>query len=294
MDNRDGTYDVKFDDGDRDREVPGCSIKKFGGSSKPDDRPTSGSGSGSSALQSCAKLSAGTRVEARYQGRTKYYPGKILRARISGKYDIAYDDGEREMQVTRDMIRVLDGAQEEDECKDSAGDNLRDSDSAAVCIGDKVEAHCMGSKKLYPGVVFQDNRDGTYYVKFDNGLRDRDVPKSKLSKISGGGERTVDDARSSLKLSEGDKVEARCKGSKKHYPGKIFMDNRDGTYDVKFDDGDRDREVPKTSIKKLGGRSVPEERPISGSRSSASQSGATLSAGTRVEARYQGRTQYYP
>ena len=48
-------------------------------------------------------------------------------------------------------------------------------------------------------------------------------------------------------------MEARCKGSTRHYPGKIFMDNRDGTYDVKFDDGDRDRMVPKRSIKKLGG-----------------------------------------
>lgn len=56
-----------------------------------------------------------------------------------------------------------------------------------------------------------------------------------------------------VKLREGDKVEARCKGSTRRYPGKIFMDNRDGTYDVKFDDGDRDRNVPKRSIKKVGG-----------------------------------------
>ncbi len=31
------------------------------------------------------------------------------------------------------------------------------------------------------------------------------------------------------------KVMACCKGSKKQYPGTIFKDNRDGTYDVKFD-----------------------------------------------------------
>jgi hypothetical protein len=35
------------------------------------------------------------------------------------------------------------------------------------------------------------------------------------------------------------------------------MDNRDGTYDVKFDDGDRDRAVPKRSIKKAGGGGDP-------------------------------------
>merc|ERR1711871_1472581 len=174
------------------------------------------------------------RVEARYQGRTKYYPGKILRARISGKYDIAYDDGGREMQVSRDMIRVLNEEQ----------------DGHAVRKGDDA---------------------------------DKDDERKDSSEANSG-------------LSEGDKVEARCKGSKKHYPGKIFMDNRDGTYDVKFDDGDRDREVPKSSIKKLGGSAAADERPISGSgsRSSGSQDRTKLSAGTRVEARYQGRTKFYP
>merc|ERR1712100_712268 len=195
MDNRDGTFDVKFDDGDRDREVPKSSIKKLGGRSVPEERPISGSGTQSSVAQAQTKLSVGTPVEARYQGRTKYYPGKILRARISGKYDIAYDDGEREMQVTRDMIRVL-----EDDRTSGAG------------RGDSIDTKCS---------------------------RAYDV-----------------DVNGVLELSEGDKVEARCKGSKKHYPGKIFMDNRDGTFDVKFDDGDRDREVPKSSIKKLGGVDV--------------------------------------
>merc|ERR550514_690370 len=162
-------------------------------------------------------------------------------------------------------------------------------------MGAMVEARCKGSKKHFRGIVFKDNRDGTYDVKFDDGDRDRAVPEGFIKPVGGDKPATRGASRpSEAKLSEGDKVEARCKGSKKHYPGKIFMDNRDGTYDVKFDDGDRDREVPKSSIKKLGGRSVPEERPISGSRSSASQSGAKLSAGTRVEARYQGRTKYYP
>ena len=51
----------------------------------------------------------------------------------------------------------------------------------------------------------------------------------------------------------GDKVMASCKGSKKQYPGTIFKDNRDGTFDVKFDDGDRDRAVPERGIAKEGG-----------------------------------------
>merc|ERR1712100_991332 len=167
MDNRDGTFDVKFVDGDRDREVPKSSIKKLGGRSVPEERPISGSGTRSSVAQAQTKLSVGTPVEARYQGRTKYYPGKILRARISGKYDIAYDDGESEMQVGRDMIRVLGHA--------TVGDG------SALSEGDNVQARCKGSKKHYPGKIFMDNRDGTYDVKFDDGDRDREVPKSSRS-----------------------------------------------------------------------------------------------------------------
>ena len=48
---------------------------------------------------------------------------------------------------------------------------------------------------------------------------------------------------------DGDKVEAQFKGSTNYYPGEIRADNRDGTYDVAFDDGDRDRMVPERSIR---------------------------------------------
>ena len=84
----------------------------------------------------------------------------------------------------------------------------------------------------------------SYSVKFDDGDRDRMVPKRSIKKVGGGSKtrgRDDDDDDDDGKLREGDKVEARCKGSTRHYPGKIFMDNRDGTFDVKFDDGDRDR-----------------------------------------------------
>ena len=53
------------------------------------------------------QLSVGTRVEARYRGRSKYYAGEISRVRLDGTYDIAYDDGEKEKRVGIDQIRVL-------------------------------------------------------------------------------------------------------------------------------------------------------------------------------------------
>ena len=52
-------------------------------------------------------LCEGDAVEVRYRGREKYYPGKIRRDRGEGKYDIAYDDGEREKKVDTRLIRKL-------------------------------------------------------------------------------------------------------------------------------------------------------------------------------------------
>ena len=45
------------------------------------------------------KLETGTKIEARYRGKSRYYPGTISRARLNGTYDIDYDDGEKETNV---------------------------------------------------------------------------------------------------------------------------------------------------------------------------------------------------
>ena len=98
-------------------------------------------------------------------------------------------------------------------------------------------------------------------------------------------------SRSGLKA--GDKVEAQCKGSRKQYPGTIMADNRDGTFDVKFDDGDRDREVPERSITKVSGDRASargDERALTGSGGKRGQPGShgKLEVGDKVEARCKG------
>ena len=48
------------------------------------------------------------KVEARYRGKAKYYPGVISRVRLNGTYDIDYDDGEKEKGVGEELIRIID------------------------------------------------------------------------------------------------------------------------------------------------------------------------------------------
>ena len=46
-----------------------------------------------------------------------------------------------------------------------------------------------------------------------------------------------------MSISKGDRVEAKLKGWTKYYKGKITRVNRDGTFDILFDDGDRKSKV---------------------------------------------------
>ena len=56
------------------------------------------------------------------------------------------------------------------------------------------------------------------------------------------------DTRNS-KLSSGEKVSVNYGGKGKYYPGKISRKNSNGTYDIEYDDGDRERGVKRSNIK---------------------------------------------
>ena len=60
-----------------------------------------------------------------------------------------------------------------------------------------------------------------------------------------------DDDNDDTSISKGDRVEAKLKGWTKYYKGKITRENRDGTYDIVFDDGDRKSKVDAKLIKSL-------------------------------------------
>ena len=53
-------------------------------------------------------FSVGHKVEVLYAGRDKYYPGKIDAVyEASSTYDIYYDDGEREFNVDKKLIKMI-------------------------------------------------------------------------------------------------------------------------------------------------------------------------------------------
>jgi hypothetical protein len=57
-------------------------------------------------------------------------------------------------------------------------------------------------------------------------------------------------ARNPSALTVGDKVEAQFKGGKKWFPCKITAVHCNGTYDVRYDDGDRECDVLPEHVRK--------------------------------------------
>ena len=145
-DRGDETYDIDYDDGERETRVAKRLIKKKGGSRSPS--PKRG-----------RKLCEGAKVQARYRmgasveipfdslflffpnsgGRSKFYPGRIERDRGDGTYDIYYDDGEKETRVLEELIKAEDAGSSDDERK-------RDDDRGRgrMRVGDKIEARYRG------------------------------------------------------------------------------------------------------------------------------------------------------
>ncbi|KAJ1458565.1 hypothetical protein M885DRAFT_90783 [Pelagophyceae sp. CCMP2097] len=254
----DGTFDVDYDDGEQETRVSAALIEVKA-------RPKAAK---------APRLNEGDKVEARYRGRSKFYPGKIVRDRGDGTFDIDYDDGEKESRIDEKLIKAVGGG------------SSPSSRRGRLSEGAKVEARYRGKSKFYPGRIFKDRGDSTYDVHYDDGEKETRVAADLIQPVGGAG---VTNSRQSPRqsppprrgrLSEGAKVEARYRGRSKFYPGRISRDRGDGTFDIDYDDGEKETRVAEELITAAGG---------GGGREVASN----LRRGEKVEARYRGRSKYY-
>lgn len=86
--NDDGTYDILYDDGDKETGAKAEHIRV------PENKPSE-------------RFATGARIEAKFKGQSvRYYPGVISNANDDGTYDILYDDGERENGAKAEHIRI--------------------------------------------------------------------------------------------------------------------------------------------------------------------------------------------
>merc|ERR1712196_370680 len=120
--NRDGTFDILYNDGDCERNVKKNLV-----------RPLEDAKKKSSSKKRSAKLvlKKGVEVEARYRGRSKWIKGKITNVNRDyigdndDTYDIKYETGVTERKVKKDMIRGLDNDNNSDGSDDSDDDKKK-------------------------------------------------------------------------------------------------------------------------------------------------------------------------
>jgi hypothetical protein len=304
-DNGDGTFDVKFDDGDRDKNCPADHIKGGGGGGGGGDRSRSPD-RGSSRGGGDVKLDVGTKVECRHGGGDKHYPGKIGRCRLNGTYDVLYDDGDKELGVKKEFIRPTGGGggssggrDDDDRGSGGGGDKKYER-------GDKIEANFKGRGKYYPGKILRARANGTYDINFDDGEREMSVEAENIRSVGGGGDDEDRGGRggkggrgSGGKLEEGQKVEVDFKGRGKYYPGKISRCRLNGTYDIAYDDGEREMGVEKGMIKALGGGGRDDDSPRGGKgggrggKGGGSGGSKKLQEGDPCEAKHGGGSKWY-
>ena len=209
----------------------------------------------------------GDRVEAKVAGWTRYYKGEITRVNSDGTYDIRFDDGERKRGVRDDQIKGND-----DRSSSSS------SSSRSRREGDRVEAKVAGWTRYYKGEITRVNSDGTYDIRFDDGERKRGVRDDQIKGNN-------DDHHHHLPVGADEKVIVwRQKLPVGHATTRARSRvNRDGTYDIRFDDGERKRGVRDDQIKGNDDNRS----------SSPSSSASGRREGDRVEAKVAGWTRYY-
>ncbi|OQR94592.1 hypothetical protein THRCLA_22229, partial [Thraustotheca clavata] len=204
----DDTFDVDYDDGEIEKRVKRELIRvKSKSPKKPSD-----------------SLNVGTKIEAKYKGRT-FYPGKIAKVHLGGTYDIDYDDGEVEKRVNRDFIRV----------KESEDNNEETFD-----IGTEVDVK-QKDKTFQSGEIIKKHSDGSYDIEYNNGKIEKRVENDRI-KLK---------AKKNLTYKVGDIVDAQYKGQSKYYRGKVAKVHQDGSCDINYDDGEAEKRVDPKYIRQV-------------------------------------------
>lgn len=323
----DGSYDIQYDDGDRELGVARELIRTPVTTKNPHHLR-------SPEKQIDTFLSIGTEIEAKYRGTNRYCPGKILRKRFDGTFDILYDDGERELGVSKSMIRMKEtySSSSEDNTKPekaektiertglssssfhtSVNDRVHlasttervleseallnkidlegkdvikngniaadDFEAPNFSVGDKVEAKFRGGRDYYRGTISAVLGRGFYSIAYDDGDSDERLSASNIRLIS-------EDMEGAATFKVGDEVEAIFGGSSfsQYYPGTIVKVHQDNdTYDIDYHDGDKEKRVPKTLIRKIVTEDCPHQSNVQ-----------EVSVGDHVEARFRRTGGYYP
>lgn len=266
-------------------------------------------------------IDVGSLVEARYRGKHKYWPGKITRKRYDGSYDIFYSDGERELCVSKELIRVRTDSRQEQEKRNEASLPLTEqalkeqkqmnTEVSELRIGDDVEARYRGKRKYYAGTITRKRFDGTYDISYDDGdkeiqvSRELIIAKTAAAEEVNGQNEMVKVLGCTGELFVGTRIRARYRGKSKFFPGQIMKCRENKKFDIRYDDGEEEIKVSRNLIVDLSKEhaqlptqniALSDSTPnlsISPPKTEFVGNSTELDVGVEVEARYRGKSAFY-
>lgn len=242
-----GTFDIDYDDGDIEHDVPEERFKKEE-----------------------IKLRLGQEIKANWQNQGIYYRGRILKIHnYNTKFDIKYEDGDEETDVPRRNIKLIsykvddrvivnylgkgewfqgvvkrvNGCLYDVQYVD--GDNEINilphnivMDLIELPIKSRVIANWKGNGAYLPGRVIKKELDRKYTVEYDDGEIENGVQRKWMRN------------ESYLSLHKGQKVLVNYKNDGIFFPGKVHQihkvageDPSEKVYDIHYDDGDSESKV---------------------------------------------------
>ena len=201
-------------------------------------------------------FSEGQKVKVKRVGNPGYEDGIIYEKVSDDYYIVRMADGRIERNVSAMRIALppdsSGGGESKISGRDGYGETKVDNTASlgpAFRMGDKVEGNYRGKGTWYPGRIVDVNpRNGAVDIKFDDGEEERAVPPERVRKQQA---TDIGLKSNAATLQDGDKVEADYRGKGRYYPGKIVRDRGDGTYDVDYDDGEKETRVDEKLIRPM-------------------------------------------
>jgi hypothetical protein len=113
-----------------------------------------------STLRSKENWVVGDKVEARWVVDKEFYDGTIASVNADGSFDVDFDDGDKQLNVAKEDIRLRE--------------------VKLWNIGDKIEALWQEDKEYYSATISDVHEDGTYDITYDDGDIAKNVSPDKI------------------------------------------------------------------------------------------------------------------